>query len=176
MIYRGSIISGPAVLVTDPEENGPFTDSFITDRALIWENMVEIFKGSDTWKYLKPAKQHRVGRLRLRIVYNHYLGPKNINHMASGTEKKLSQYSYTGDKRSLTFEKYATLHKKQHNILKNLKDHGYTVIDQISKVRYLSEGIKTTSLDSVKTRIMSDESLTQYFYGCVTMYKESVKQ
>ena len=43
MIVRGSIISGHAVLGTDPEEIGPFTKSFITDKVLIWDKMVAIF-------------------------------------------------------------------------------------------------------------------------------------
>ena len=45
IITRGSILSGPAVLGTDPEAVGPFTDSFITDRVLIWDNIVAIFQG-----------------------------------------------------------------------------------------------------------------------------------
>ena len=49
MIARGLVISGHAVLGTDPEEIGPFTNSFITDRAFIWDKMVAIFQGLDAW-------------------------------------------------------------------------------------------------------------------------------
>ena len=69
MIARGSIISGPAVLGADPEDIGPFTDSFITDRALIWDKMVEIFQGQDAWTYLKSAKKDRGGRLGFRLIF-----------------------------------------------------------------------------------------------------------
>ena len=41
---------------------------------------------------------------------------------------------------------------------------------------YISEGMKTTSLDLVKTCIMSDEILHQDFDGCATLYKDFVKQ
>ena len=95
--------------------------------------------------------------------------------MAAGTEKKLTQCTYTGEKRNWTFKKYATFRKEQHNILESLKEHGYTGIDQQSKIRYLSEGIKTTGLDLFKTRIMSDEILCHDFDGCVTLYKDFVK-
>ena len=176
MISQGLIVSGPVVLGTDRKEIGTFTNSFITDRVLIWDKMVAIFQGSDAWTYLKTDKNHCDGRLGLRLIYNHYLGPINIDHMEAGAEKKIAQCSYTGEKRNNTFEKYATLHKEHHNVLESLKEHGYTGIEQRSKVRYLSEGIKTTILDSVKTRIMLDESLHQYFDGCVTMYREFVKQ
>ena len=68
------------------------------------------------------------------------------------------------------------MNKDKHNILEILKDYGYTVIDHQPKVRYLGKSIKTTDIDLVKTRIMSDESLRQDFYGCVTLYKDFVKQ
>ena len=41
MIAHGSIIIGPAVLGSDPEDVGPFTDLFI----FFWENIVTIFQG-----------------------------------------------------------------------------------------------------------------------------------
>ena len=47
MIARGLILSESAALGTDPEEIGPFSASFITNRERIWDNMVAIFQGSD---------------------------------------------------------------------------------------------------------------------------------
>ena len=44
MISQILIISGHAVLGTEPEEIGPFTDYFITNRALIWGKIDEIFQ------------------------------------------------------------------------------------------------------------------------------------
>ena len=43
------------------------------------------------------------------------------------------------------------------------------------KVRHLMNGIKTKSLDAVKTRIMSDVSLKSDFDGCVTLFKEFIR-
>ena len=67
------------------------------------------------------------------------------------------------------------MHREQNNILNSLKEHGYTSINNTSKVRYLRKGIKNMILDSVKTHIMSDESMRQDFDGCVTLYKDFVK-
>ena len=110
MIACGSILGGPAALGSDPEAVGPFTDSFITDRALSWYKMVEIFQGSYAWTYLNPTKKHHDEIMGYKLIYKHYLGPSKINHMAAGTVKKLAQCTYTGEKRNWTFEKYATLH------------------------------------------------------------------
>ena len=86
--------------------------------------------------------------------------------------RRISSSALTlGKKINWTFEKYYTLHKEQDNILKNIKEHRYTGIDQLSTVTYLIEVINTMGLDSVKTFIMSDESLRQYFERCVTLYK-----
>ena len=112
MIARSSILSGYAVLGTDPEEIGPFTDSFITDKAFIWDKMVAIFKGSEAWTHLNPAKNHCDERPGLRLIYNRYLGPRNIDHKRTGVEKNIAKCSYTRKNRNCTFEKYATLHKE----------------------------------------------------------------
>ena len=63
MIACGSVLSGHLVIGSDPEAVGPFTNLFITDRALIWYKMVVIFQVSYAWTYLKPAKKHRDGRM-----------------------------------------------------------------------------------------------------------------
>ena len=107
-----------------------------------------------------------------KLIYINYLGLNNINQMASGAEKKLAHCTYTGEKINWKFDKYATLHQEKHNILKSLKEHEYTGIDHISKVRYPREGIKTTVLDSVRTHRMSEKGLRQDFDGCVTLYKD----
>ena len=176
MLARAPMLSGPAVAGTDPEVVGPFNPSFITDRASVWDKMGSIFSGSPAWTHMKAAKKHRNGRLAERLIYDHYLGPSNIDHMASSCERKLAGASYRGETRGWSFEKFATLHQEQHNIIEGLMEHGYTGIDERSKVRYLSDGIKTSTLDSVKTRIMSDAALRQDFSACVTLYKDFVKQ
>ena len=40
--------------------------------------------------------------------------------MAAGAKNKLAQCIYTGEKRNWNFEKYATFHKEQNNILESL--------------------------------------------------------
>jgi hypothetical protein len=64
----------------------------------------------------------------------------------------------------------------QHAILEELKEHGYAGIDERSKVQHLLAGIKTGSLDSVKTRIMSDASLRSNFDSCVNLFQDFLKQ
>ena len=44
LISCGPIISGLVLYGSNPEVLGSFTNSFITDIALIWDKMVSIFK------------------------------------------------------------------------------------------------------------------------------------
>ena len=67
----------------------------------------------------------------------------------------------------MELEKLVTLHSEQHDILEGLVEYGYFGIDNRTKVRYLNDAIKTSALDSVKTRIMSDESLQSDYNRCV---------
>ena len=83
MIARRSILVGPAVIGSDPEAVRPFTDSFIADRALIWEKMVAIFQRLDAWSYLEQAKKNYDGIMGYKIIYNHHLGPSNIYNIPS---------------------------------------------------------------------------------------------
>ena len=64
----------------------------------------------------------------------------------------------------------------QHLILTNLVEHGYSRINERSKVRHLLDGIKTDKLDSVKTRIFSDEVLRNDFDASVSLFKDFIKQ
>ena len=82
------------------------------------------------WTYIKPFQRARDGRGAFLALQNHYLGPNNIDNMASLAEKKLAMTTYTGEHHRRTFEKYVTLHKDQHSILEGLTEHGYAGIDE----------------------------------------------
>lgn len=176
LIKRGAIIDPTGAPTTDPEKDGPFTDTYLSDRMKLWRHGASLFKNTEAWPYYKVGKKNEDGRMGSKSVWNHYLGPNNVDHMAASAEKLLAQSSYHGEKKSWNFEKFATMHMEQHNILESLVEHGYNGIDARSKVRFLNDGIKSTTLDAVKTRIMSDTGLRGDFPGCVTLYKDFIKQ
>jgi heptaprenylglyceryl phosphate synthase len=90
-------------------------------------------------------------------LYLFFLGPNNVDNMATIAEDTLKSTVYNGEHCRWDFEKHINVHKSQHSIMEGLVEHGYTGIDPRSKVRYLLDGIKTDKFDSVsKTRIMSD--------------------
>jgi hypothetical protein len=177
MIARAPIlVPGTAGIIADLEVNGPFTESFMTDRTTAWDKIAVLFQNHEAWTYAKPARRTRNGRAGFFGVYNHFLGPNNVDHMASKAERRLRDVNYHGEKRNWTFEKYVTVHKEQHHVLTNLEQHGYKGIDDRSKVRFLIDGIKTTRLDTVKATILSSDEYRADFDKCVTLYKDFIKQ
>ena len=161
----------------------PYTDAagdllptFIADRRKTWELLADLGRDDDCWTYLKPAQRSRNGRLAFWSLYNHYLGPNNVDNMSSAAEKQLTSMRYVGEKKRWNFEKYVRMMQDQFEVLNGLKEYGYSGIDERSKVRHLMEGIKTRDLDSIKAQILSNAALRNDFAKCVSLYKDYIVQ
>ena len=158
------------------DDQGFNTPAYQSDRLRVWELISETCRGLDCWTYVKSAQRTRDGRLAYQNLFNNYLGPNNVDNMAKPSEKKLQVTRYTGETKRWIFESYVRLHVDQHAILTGLVDHGYSGIDNQSKVRHLMDGIKTKELDSVKTQILASALLRNDFDSCVNLYKDFISQ
>ena len=125
---------------------------------------------------MRPWQREKDGRQAYLALYQHYHGARSVDNMSSLAEKNLKYAVYKGESKKFTFEKYVRIHMDQHQILNYLKDHGYAGIDDRSKVRNLQEGIKTTSLDSVKNTILASSTLRSDFTACVVLYTDFIHQ
>lgn len=152
------------------------TQVYQTDNQMVWTIIAQISREHDCWTYVKPAQSTRDGRAAFQSLFNHYLGPNNVDNLSSAAEKRLQTVTYVGEQRRWNFEKYVKVHVDQFTILNGLVEHGYAGIDPRSRVRYLNDGIKTDKLDSVKTRIMSDARLRSDFDACVTLFQDFIRQ
>jgi hypothetical protein len=118
--------------------------SFLDDRRKVWDIMSNICGKHSRFVYFKPALRNMNGRHDYMLLFDHFLGPKNVVNMASETETKLTSTLYNGEKKRFTWETYVRIHTEQHSVLNGLKYYGYAGIDDSSKVRHLLKGIKTT--------------------------------
>ncbi|KAI2502051.1 Reverse transcriptase (RNA-dependent DNA polymerase) [Fragilaria crotonensis] len=150
--------------------------TYLVNREKVWDIISKITREHSCWTYVKPAQRTRDGRMAFLSLYQHFLGPNNVDNMATLAEDKLKNTVYNGEQRRWDFERYVNVHKQQHSIMEGLIEHGYTGIDPRSKVRFLLDGIKTDKFDAVKTRIMSDERLRSDFDACVTLYQDYIRQ
>ncbi len=105
-------------------------------------------------------------------LFNHYLGPNNVNNQSAALEKALTMISYNGEGHHWNFEKYVMAQKKCHQILEGLVCYGYSGIDPTTKVRYLMDGIKTKELDVPTGQILGNPMLLSNFDGLVMLYKD----
>jgi hypothetical protein len=101
---------------------------------------------------------------------------QHLCFMASAAETKLTGTLYNGKKKRFTWETYVRIHTEQHSVLNGLKDYGYAVIDDSSKVHNFLKGIKTTELDVCKTQVMDRPTLRDDFAATVELDSTFVKE
>ena len=142
----------------------------------VWDLLYSIFQDHAAYQYMKPFKRARDGRGAYFALRDHYLGPNNVNNMATDLESQFESLSYTQETRRWNFEKYVNKHVELYNIAEDLKLHGYSGMDETSRVRKLVNGIKTDKLDSVKTRIMSDPDIMKDFDRATSLFKDFIAQ
>ena len=58
-------------------------------------------------------------------MWDYFLGPDNVDNMASEAERLLVATHYSGERKRFNFERYVTIQKDQHHILEGLKEHGH---------------------------------------------------
>ena len=150
--------------------------NFLTDNIKVWELLSGLTLKHTCWTYVKLFQRAHDGRGAFLALCDHYLGPNNVDNMASLAEKKLPMTMYTGEHHCWTFEKYVTLHKDQHSMLEGLTEHGYAGINEQSKVRYLLNGIKTHDLNMINGQILATAALRNNFDACVTLFRDYLLQ
>ena len=142
----------------------------------MWYLIAALFNGHKALACIKLAHFKGCGHKGLRGVYIHFIGLNNFDHMVSAAEKRFQNSMYHGVKRNWKFVNYVTIHKEQHTILYSFTEYGYRGIDEHTKVCYLMEGIKTSSLDEVKASIMRSANYQDEFDNYVILYKYFIKK
>ena len=159
------------------EKHGPFTDEYLFDRGKLFDLLAVVFASlAGALTIMKPFKKSRDGRGAWLALWHNYLGPNNVDNMATKAERVLSTSVYHGQSSRYGIDQHILVHKAAHATLEGLMDYGYTGIDNRSKVRYLLDGIKTVKLDAPKSQIMSSAELRSDFDGCATLFKDFVAQ
>jgi hypothetical protein len=94
--------------------------------------------------------------------------------MASEAEAKLGSFSYTGERKKWTWEKYVHIHAEQNAVLNGFTNYRYYGIDNGTKVRKLMAGIKTDALDIVKAAVLASPDLCTSYPDVVTLYGDFI--
>jgi hypothetical protein len=153
---------------------GRTTRWFATDNKKLWHILHSMFKGSLSYTHMKAFAQTTDGRGAYLALYDYYLGTRHTQNLSRKAEALLNKLRYTGETKRYNFHKYATQHKECHVVLNNLKVHGYSGIDEASKVRRFLDGIQYAQLENCKTQIYSTAALQVDFDGCVDLINNMI--
>lgn len=93
---------------------GDFTASYLADRTLVWEKMLELTREHECWSYVRPAQRSQDGRLAYNGLRSHYLGVNNDSNMAAEAERKLATTTNISEQHRWNFEKYVKIHVNQN--------------------------------------------------------------
>jgi hypothetical protein len=56
--------------------------AYANDSLELWSYMANITRAHDCWTYVKPAQRTKYGRRAFLLLWNHFLGPNNVDNMA----------------------------------------------------------------------------------------------
>jgi hypothetical protein len=63
--------------------------AYANDSMEVWSYISNITRAHDCWTYVKPAQRTKDGRRYFLLLWNHFLGPNNVDNMTSEAEAKL---------------------------------------------------------------------------------------
>jgi hypothetical protein len=107
---------------SDPSENYDTVDlemtahaphtvrTFQDDKRKVWNILSNMCAKHPCWVYIKPAQNGKIGRLAYKLLFDHYLGPKNVGNMDNAAKTKLSSILYNGEKKRFRWETYVRIH------------------------------------------------------------------
>ena len=133
-------------------EGGTRTTTFKIDMTKVWGMIYVITRYLDFWTYVKSAQRTRYGKKAYHDLWGHFLGPDNVDNMASEAKRLLFAVHYSVKRKMFNFERYVKIQKYQHQINEGLKEHGHVGIDTRSQFRHFIEGIKIISLTQSSIR------------------------
>ena len=131
MIARAPHLYHPSGAAAGVMENHP---TFVIDNRLVWKIMADTCQDHPLWTWIKPFQRSKDGYSAYWALWDHYIGPNNVNIMANMAEHRLQKLSYTGERQHWNFKQLVNEHQQQHQILEELVQYRYAGINKGSKV------------------------------------------
>ena len=102
VVARHQIVNQASVtrMLVQHEKSGPFTEEYLSDRKKVWDLLSSLLGETDASAVIKPFKDKCDGRCAFLAIWDHYLGPNNVDHMANEAEKMLVTSRYHAETRT----------------------------------------------------------------------------
>ena len=140
-------------------DDDTYHPNYLIDRTTVWTKLAELCRDEDCYTYLRSAQRSRDGRAAFTTLRNQYLGPNHVTNLAAKAQRALEDYKYRGEGRHHNFDSYIRHQTEQHIILNSLTRHGYSGIDERTKVRHLLDNIDTAALNAPVENVSANQDL-----------------
>jgi len=67
-----------------PDGTRPFDPVYVTNREKVYQIIAKMTRDHSCWTYVKPAQKTRDGRMAYLGLYQHFLGPNNVQYGYNG--------------------------------------------------------------------------------------------
>jgi hypothetical protein len=156
------------------EENRPFCDTFPINMVMVWNILFEMFGQMPAWLHAALTKKEKNGCKLYRLLFAHYLGSDHVNHLANKMEARLANLTYRGKQKNWDWSHYTDAHIEQHTIAKNLMEHGYSGLDECSKVHHLLTGIQDNAIQPVVCQVLAMREDNKTFMKCLALFADFI--
>ena len=102
-------------------EGGLRTVTFKTDMIKVWGLIYVITRDLDFWTYVKSTQRKKDGSKAYHDLWDHLLGPYNVDNMAIDSERLLVATHYSDECKRFNFEPCVKIQNNQHHILEGIK-------------------------------------------------------
>ena len=109
--------------------------------------------------HIKLHQRAHDGRAALLDLKDFYLGLNMVNEMSAAAEAQISREKYNVKSKRWTFDSYVAVYLDQHQILAEQIKHDYKMMDKGTKLRDLTQVIKTDILNVIKANILATPAL-----------------
>jgi hypothetical protein len=153
------------------EENGPFCNTFCID--MVWCGYGTSYAkclGRPAWLHAASTRKEKNSCKLYLFLFVHYLGSDHVNHLANKMEARLASLAYCSEQKNWDWSHYTNAYIKQHTITKNLMEHGYSGLDERSKVRHLCAGIKDNAVQPVVCQVLAMRGNNKTFMTCLALF------
>ena len=157
------------------EQNGPFCDAFHIDVMMVWNILYEMFEQTPMWLHATLTKKEKNGRKLYRLLFAHNLGSDHVKHLANKIKNHLASLTYRSKQKNWNWSQYTDAHIKQHTIAKNLMEHGYSGLDEHSKVRHLLTGIQDNAVQPVVCQVLAIREDKKTFTACSALFADFIR-
>jgi hypothetical protein len=141
-----------------------FGNDYVNDNKKVFDVLRTILVDTDPFVWIKDHQRRRNGRGAWMSLKAHYLGASRADTVANTAENQMDNTFYEGERRRFGFEKYVQVHREAHAEIAALAEEGlHDGIDNRTKVRKLTNGIRTKALDAPKATILATDALRADF-------------